>query len=146
MKHESTVDNIDHKILSHLKKNSRISFADLGRIINLSPSAVRERIQKMEDTGIIKHYDLSLDYKLLGYTIEAFVLVKVFHGNLKALFILINKLPEIKEAHRITGNQNVHLKVVLKDQLHLQDLIDKLMQYGDTTTFLILSDITPNEV
>ncbi|WP_241507210.1 Lrp/AsnC family transcriptional regulator [Aquimarina sediminis] len=145
MSNESMIDDLDRNIIVNLQKNSRISFADLGRRINLSPSAVRERIQKMEDAGVIKNYDIKLDYKALGYTIEAFVLVKVFHGNLKALFSLINKLVEVKEAYRITGNQNVHLKVVLKDQLHLQNLIDQLMQYGDTTTFLILSDITPIE-
>lgn len=140
MKNEPLTDSVDLKILTSLQQNSRMSFANLGRTINLSPSAVRERVQKMEDNGIIKQYGVRLDYKLLGYDLEAFILVKVFHGNLKRFLAFVSTLTEVKEAYRITGNQNVHLKVVLRDQMHLQDLIDKLMEYGDTNTFLILSE------
>ena len=75
---ESMVDAIDIQILGFLKDNSRLSFADLGRKINLSPSAVRERIQKMEDTGVIKKYGVQLDNVKLGYALEAFILLKVF--------------------------------------------------------------------
>ncbi|WP_420552897.1 Lrp/AsnC family transcriptional regulator [Tenacibaculum aiptasiae] len=141
MANDFNLETIDMEIISCLQKNSRESFAEIGRIVNLSPSATRERIIKLEEQGIIKKYSLDLDYKLLGYDIEAFILVKVFHGNLKLLFNFIESKQEIKEAFRITGNQNVHLKVILKNQLHLQNLIDELMQYGDTSTFLILSKI-----
>lgn len=139
------VDKIDLKILSFLKKNSRMSFADLGRAINLSPSASRERVQKMEDSGVIQKYDIQLDYTLLGYDVEAFILVKVFSGQLKNFLKVIHDFPEVKEAHRITGNQNVHLKIRVKDQLHLQKVIDQLISYGDTNTFLILSQIEAND-
>ncbi len=133
------VDTVDLKIIAYLKENARQSFADLGRKIKLSPSATRERIQKMEDSGIIKQYSIQLDYKLLGYDVEAFILIKVFHGKLNVLLKDIQNFPEIKEAYRITGNLNLHLKILVKDQLHLQKLIDKLIFYGDTNTFLILS-------
>lgn len=144
MGNESVADSVDLKILSELDKNSRESFASIARSVNLSPSAVRERVQKMEDNGTIKKYGVQLNYKLLGYDMEAFLLIKVFHGNLKRFLNVIDKLKEVKEAYRITGNQNVHLKVVLKDQLHLQNLIDDFMQYGDTSTFLILSEVSSN--
>jgi Lrp/AsnC family leucine-responsive transcriptional regulator len=139
---DSTIDELDLKLISILKKNSRLSFANLGREIGLSPSATRGRIQKMENNGIIKKYDLQVDHKLLGYDVEAFILIKVFHGKLKGFLNKINGFPEVKEAHRITGNLNVHLKIIVKNQLHLQTLIDQLIFYGDTTTFLILSQIS----
>ena len=135
------VDVLDFEILDVLKVNSRLSFADIGRKIKLSPSAVRERIQKLEDTGIIKKYGIELDYKQLGFDLEAFILLKVFHGQLKNILTIITDFPEVKEAYRITGNQNVHLKVVVKNQLSLQKLLDQLMVYGDTNTSLILSRI-----
>lgn len=138
---DSMVDLIDKRILDALKENSRLSFAELGRKINLSPSSVRERVQRMEDSGIIKKYNIQLDNRKLGYELEAFMLLKVFPGRLKQVISDISNFPEIDEAHRITGSQNIHLKVVLKNQLQLQELLDKLMIYGDTTTFLILSDI-----
>lgn len=135
------VDTIDLQLLGFLKDNSRLSFADLGRKINLSPSAVRERVQKMEDIGVIKKYDIQIDNKKLGYELEAFILLKVFPGQLKDVLKRIKDFSEIKEVHRITGNQNLHLKVILKNQIGLQNLLDKLMLFGDTNTFLILSEI-----
>ncbi len=135
------IDDIDISILNELKNDARLSFAEIGRIINLSASATRERILKMEDIGVIKNYSIEIDHSQLGYDLEAFILVKVFHGKLKSFIETVPKLKEIKSAYRITGNQNIHLKVVLKNQLHLQQLIDKLMSYGDTHTLLILSGI-----
>ncbi len=134
-------DTTDKRILNALEENSRMSFADLGRKINLSPSAVRERVQRLEDSGIIKKYSVQIDPKKLGYELEAFMLLKVFPGKLKQVVGSISDFPEIKEAHRITGSQNLHLKIVIKDQRCLQELLDQLMIYGDTTTFLILSEI-----
>lgn len=135
------VDTVDKQLLDVLKENSRLSFADLGRIISLSPSAVRERVQKLEVTGVIKKYGAQIDNKKLGYELEAFILLKVFPGQLKSVIEKITDFPEIKEAHRITGNQNLHLKVVIKDQISLQKLLDQLMLFGDTNTFLILSQL-----
>ncbi|WP_299681124.1 Lrp/AsnC family transcriptional regulator [uncultured Dokdonia sp.] len=135
------IDSIDNKLLAILKENSRLSFADLGRKINLSPSAVRERIQKMEDNEVIEKYSIEINQRKLGYDIEAFILLKVFQGQLKHVIQQVAILPEVVEAHRITGSQNIHLKVLLKSQLDLQKLIDKLMVFGDTNTFLILSKI-----
>ncbi|MFS4482258.1 Lrp/AsnC family transcriptional regulator [Hyunsoonleella sp. 2307UL5-6] len=135
------VDDTDNRLLNVLKENSRLSFADLGRKINLSPSSVRERVQKMEEEGIIKKYSIQIDNKSIGYDLEAFILLKVFPGKLKYVLNKVVQFPEITAAHRITGNQNIHLKVVVKNQLCLQKLLDKLMQFGDTNTFLILSEI-----
>ncbi|WP_291869293.1 Lrp/AsnC family transcriptional regulator [Maribacter sp.] len=135
------VDKIDKQLLELLKENSRVSFADLGRKINLSPSAVRERVQKMEELGVIQKYSITIDNKKLGCDIEAFILLKIFPGQLKFVLDIIKDFPEVKEAHRITGSQNIHLKVVLENQIALQKLLDQLMIYGDTNTFLILSEI-----
>lgn len=138
---DSMIDSIDEQLLAILKDNSRISFADLGRKINLSPSAARERVQKLEDFGVIQKYDIKIDNKKMGNDIEAFILLKVFPGQLRSIIEKISNFPEIQEAHRITGNQNLHLKVVVKNQHSLQKLLDQLMLFGDTNTFLILSEI-----
>lgn len=134
-------DTIDFKLLSILKENARLSYADLGRQINLSPSAVRERIQKMEDVNIIKKYSIQIDQRQLGYDIEAFILLKVFRGQLKHVIEKVVTIKGVMEAYRITGSQNIHLKVLLKSQSELQKIIDKLLIFGDTKTFLILSKI-----
>ena len=135
------VDSIDHKIINELKQNSRASFADIGRKIHLSPSSVRERVQKLEETKVIKAYSLQVDYAKLGYGLEVIIILKLFSGKIKLFITDVNQFSEIKEAYRITGSQNIHIRAVLKDQLHLQQFIDTLINYGDTMTHLILSEI-----
>lgn len=135
------VDAIDVKLIETLQDNSRLSFAELGRVIGLSPSATRMRLQKLEDCGVVKKYKLDLDYRKLGYDVEAFVLIKVFHGKLKGFLHAIKDFPEVIAAHRITGNLNVHLRIIVKNQLELQRVIDELIFFGDTNTYLILSEV-----
>lgn len=135
------VDTIDHKIISILKLNSRQSYSDIGKQIFLSPSSVRERIKKLEDTGVIKGYSLDVNQMLLGNTLEVLIMLKIFSGKLKPALAEIETYPEVKEAFRITGQHNLFIRVALKDQLHLQQFIDKLVNFGEPTTHLILSKV-----
>ncbi|MCL4167052.1 UNVERIFIED_CONTAM: hypothetical protein GTU68_049691 [Idotea baltica] len=135
------VDKLDIKILRILEQNARFSFAEIGRLVGLSPSAVRERVQRLEDKGIITGYGVNIDQRLLGNDIEAFISVKAFHGKLKSFLNNVGNYPEVKRAYRITGGQNVHLEVIAKDRLQLQKLIDQIMEYGDTETQLVLSEV-----
>lgn len=75
-------DTLDLKILDELKLNSRASFAEIGRKVGLSPSSARERDQRMEESGLTKKFNLEVDFAQLGSFIEAFMLLKIFHGKL----------------------------------------------------------------
>lgn len=135
------VDPVDKKIIDLLRTNARASFAEISKEVFLSPSSVRERIRKLEDSGVIKGYHPELNQALLGNNLEVFILLKIFSGKFKSVISKINSFPEIQEAYRITGQQNIHMRVALKDQLHLQQFIDKLISYGEPTTHLILSEL-----
>lgn len=135
------IDTIDHKIINVLKVNARFSFAEIGRKVALSPSSVRERIQKLEDLGVIESYNVKLNQTLLGKGLEVFIMLKIFDGKLKQILSEITTYPEVEEVYRITGPCNIHMRVILKDQLHLQQFIDKLIKYGSPTTHLILSEL-----
>lgn len=135
------VDAIDLRIIEKLKENSRVSFVEIGKQIGLSPSSVRERVQKLEDSEVIKGYHIELNNKKLGFGLEVFIMFKLFSGKLIQFCDELNKFPEITEIHRITGTHNIFMKVVLVDQLHLQQFIDRLLVYGEPTTHLILSDL-----
>jgi Lrp/AsnC family leucine-responsive transcriptional regulator len=135
------LDNIDRKIIEVLQQNSRASFVEIGKQIPLSASSVRERIQKLEDLEIIRAYSLKVDHAKMGFGLEVFIMIKLFSGKLKSFMGAIDSFPEVKRASRITGTHNIHMKVVLKDQLHLQQFIDKLINYGEPTTHLILSEL-----
>lgn len=135
------VDTIDLKIIESLKVNSRTSFVEIGKNIGLSPSSVRERIQKLEDTNVILGYNVQLNNRKLGFGLEVFIMYKLFSGKLKTFCDDLNQFPEIYEVYRITGTHNIFMKVILIDQLHLQQFIDRLLVYGEPTTHLILSDL-----
>ncbi len=135
------IDAVDKKIVELLKANSKVSFAEISKKIFLSPSSVRDRIKKLEDLGVIKGYGLAVDQALLGNSIEVFILLKVFTGKLQFAIAELKSYPEIQEVHRITGHQNFHMRIALKDQLHLQKFIDRLITFGEPTTHLILSDL-----
>ena len=138
-------DAIDLKIISRLYLNSRASFVDIGNKIGLSPSSVRERVQRLEETNVIKAYKVQLNYSKLGYGLEVMIMLKMFSGKLKDFNKQVQDFPEIKELYRITGPHNIFMKVVLKDQSHLQQFIDRLLVYGEPTTHLILSDFSDSE-
>lgn len=134
-------DTIDLKIIDILRLNSRLSYAEIGKQIFLSPSSVRERIKKLEDTGVIKGYTLRLDQSLIGNNLEVFIMLRIFSGKFKTALAEIDSHPEVQEAYRITGQHNLHIRVALRDQLHLQQFIDKLINFGEPTTHLILSRV-----
>ena len=134
-------DELDLKIIDSLKTNSRLSYAEIGKEIFLSPSSVRERIKKLEDTGVIKGYSLRVNQTLLGNSLEVFIMLKIFSGKLKAALVEIESYAEVKEAYRITGQHNLYIRIALKDQLHLQQFIDRLVNFGEPTTHLILSRV-----
>ena len=94
---DSIIDELDYKILSELKTNARSSFAEIGRVVGLSPSATRDRISKLEDRGVISGYTLQTNNRLLGYDIKAFVSVKVFHGKLQLFLRQVGNHPELKK-------------------------------------------------
>lgn len=135
------VDALDLKIIKLLKVNSRSSYVDIGREVGLTASSVRERIIRLEDTDVIKKYSIVIDQSKLGYNLEAFILMNLYSGNLKTFLAIIKNFKEIHECYRITGVQNLQLKVLLRDQTHLLEFLDRLMVYGDTTTHLILSEV-----
>ncbi|MFH6943516.1 Lrp/AsnC family transcriptional regulator [Flavobacterium aquidurense] len=135
------VNNIDIQIINILRKDSRSSFAEIGRKIALSPSSVRERIEKLKDLGVIKSYSIQLNHSMMGNGLEVFIMLKIFDGKLKYILSEITNYPEVLEVFRITGPFNIHMRVALRDQLHLQQFIDQLISYGSPTTYLILSEL-----
>jgi len=135
------VDAIDLKIIDKLKNNARESYVDIGKKIGLSPSSVRERIQKLEDAEIITGYSLELDHKKIGYGLEVLISFKVFSGKLKVFCDVLKQYEEICQMYRITGTHNIFMKVILVDQSHLERFIDSIIVYGEPTTHLILSDL-----
>lgn len=135
------IDKLNWRILDELQKNARVSFSEIGRKVGLTSPAVTERVKKMEDAGIINSYKVNLSHQKTGYQLRAIITLRAFTGRLKAFLETVKEYREVVNCYRITGNENIIMEVILKDQVHLEKLIDKLITYGETRTHIILSNV-----
>lgn len=138
------IDALNWKILNNLQRNSRESFANIGRSIGLTAPAVGERVKKMEDAGILMGYNASVSHALTGHQLKAIISLRAFIGKLKPFLAIAPSFKEIVNCYRITGNENIVMEVVFQDQFHLEKFIDKLIQYGETRTNIVLSQVIAN--
>ena len=138
------IDDLSLKILQHLQKNARTTFTEIGREVGLTSPAVAERVKKMEDVGIIENYKTMVSHNQLGFQLKAMITVRAFVGKLKPFLEVVKTFDEVLNCYRITGNENIIMEVVLRDQFHLEMFIDKLITYGETRTHIILSDVISN--
>lgn len=138
------MDSINKHILKCLQKNARQSNAGIGRQVGISSPAVAERIKKMEDAGIIQAYQTSISPFEVGYQLKAIITLRAFMGMLKPFLEKVKTYDEVINCYRITGNENIVMEVVLKNQKHMESFIDQLIVYGETKTQIVLSHVVKN--
>ena len=127
------------ELLSLLSDDPRMTTAAIARRIGMSAPAVRERIQRLEESGIIKAYRLEMDNHALGYPLLAFVRVRPMPGALPKIAALAQRLPEVTECYRVTGEDCFILKVHLATLEELDRILDQFLAFGQTTTSLVQS-------
>jgi Lrp/AsnC family leucine-responsive transcriptional regulator len=142
------IDTKDEMIITELKKNARNSTKNIATTINMPRVTVHDRIQKMIQQGIIKSFNVSIDYKKIGFATEVFIFIS-FLPNLdisqRELAKRIAQLPGVYEVHIISGEYDLLLKVRGKTLEDIGTLvIDKLRQLkgvGRTFTFACFETI-----
>jgi len=135
------LDRTDWAILDVLQRDGRMSFLAVGRLVNLSGPAVRERVRRLEQAGLIRGYVAQVDSAVAGYPITAFIRMPCTGVNCIRNAYRPELFPEIIEIHRITGGDCSILKVIATSMHHLEALVDRLAGYGRPTTSLVLSTI-----
>ncbi|WP_298790962.1 Lrp/AsnC family transcriptional regulator [uncultured Allomuricauda sp.] len=138
------IDELNWEILTCLQQNARESFANIGRKVGLTPPAVAERVKKMEDLGVIEGYNTNVSYAMAGHQLKAIIMLRAFMGKLKPFLNKVGTYKEVVNCYRITGNENIIMEVVLKDQAHLEKFIDELITYGECRTHIVLSNVVAN--
>jgi Lrp/AsnC family leucine-responsive transcriptional regulator len=135
-----TLDNLSQRILKELCADARVSNAEIGRRVGLSSPAVAERIQKMEEQGIIRGYHTTIDFDKIGLSIRAMVNFKCLSLKHDDMISMINDIPEVLEWQTITGTPCMLLKIVVPSSKELEAVIVHLGKFGETSTSLILSE------
>lgn len=133
------MDEIDKGIITELQQDARTSFAELGRRVGLTTPAVIERVRKLEDAGIITGYRAVIDPAKVGLPITAFVRMSITGVDYSHIIEVAESSAEVLECHRGTGGDSFIMKVAVASVDHLQQVIDRLVPYGITTTTIVLS-------
>ena len=100
---------------------------------------MRERVQRLEESGLLRGCRLDLDPALLGYPIAVVVRIRPMPGQLPAIAELARRTPRVVECHRITGEDCFILKAHLESLDGLDALLDPFLAFGQTTTSIIQS-------
>ncbi|WP_169568477.1 Lrp/AsnC family transcriptional regulator [Sneathiella limimaris] len=118
------MDHLDGKLLDMLQVDGRMSYASLGKEIGLSVTAVKERIDKLQRSGVLKNFSIEVDAALVGYSVLAFVFIAIDRPEYCEEFEnQILEVPEVQECHHVTGGFNYLVKVMANDMTHLEQLL-----------------------
>ncbi len=138
------IDALNWSILKFLQENARASFSEIGRHVGLTSAAVAERVRRLEELEIIEGYSVRVSHAKTGHQLKAIITLRAFMGKLKPFLSKVTEFNEVINCYRITGNENIVMEVVFKDQFHLEKFIDQLITYGETRTHIILSNVITN--
>ena len=140
------IDDISLKILKILQKKARIPNVEVARQVNMAPSAVLERIRKLEKTGYIDGYEVRLNPEKFKRNLVAFIIVVTdSRDNMAQTGKQLAAVPEIQEVHHITGEDGFFVKVRVSDVAELGKLIRekilKMTAVRTTHTTIAMSTI-----
>ena len=133
------LDATNRRILLELQAEARLSMAELGRRVSLSPPAVAERVQRLERAGVITGYHAEIEPKAIGFPIAAVVRVRPASRQLHRIPEVAAEVPEVVECYRITGEDCFFVKLHLRSMDDLEDILDRFVAFGQTTTSIVHS-------
>lgn len=143
MKPKFEADRIDWRILELLQRDARMTNTEIGKIVGLSQPAVTARIRALEEAGVIEAYSARINPRALGQEITAIIRLRTSHENIGACLKAFESMPEILEAHRITGEDCFVVKATFAEMPRLEASIDGLARFGSVTTSLVLASYPP---
>ena len=132
---ERTIDEIDGSILDILQYNARTTQAELAKAVGLAPSAILERLRKLEAKGIIKDYVALIDPHVVERGMLAFVAVRTSeHGPDMPSAYELSRIPEVLEVHHVAGDDCYLLKVRTRDAEHLGQILRQQIAAAPSVT------------
>ncbi len=143
---EYNLDQIDRGILGLMQENARISNADIARELTMAPSAVLERVKKLEQKNIILQYTTRLNPKALHQNLLAYIFIKAADGlGCSSTALELAKVPEVQEVHHIAGEDCYLVKIRTNDSASLMDLmrnsLGKIPNILSTRTTIVLETV-----
>jgi Lrp/AsnC family leucine-responsive transcriptional regulator len=143
---DNQLDHIDREILSLLQENARVSNADIARELSMAPSAVLERVKKLEQKNIILQFTTRLNPSALHQNLLAYVFIKASDGiGCTDTASALASIPEVQEVHHVAGDDCYLVKIRTFDSSSLVELmrnsIAKIPNILSTRTTIVLETV-----
>lgn len=136
-----TLDDIDKTIIELLGEDGRVPYAEIAKKVDLTSTAVGQRIRKMHESDIIHGFGVKLNRKSLGINVEAIITLKLNFAKIDQLYKVIGDYNEVEYCLRVTGEDCFIMKANLRDNNHLLEFINRLSAFGSTKTNIIIEQI-----
>lgn len=140
---KSLLDETNTRLLDVLTADPRASAAEVARRLGMSAPAVRERLARLAEAGVIRGYRVDIDPAALGLPVAAWVRVRPGPGQLPRIAELAARTPQVSECHRISGEDCFLLKVHVAGIEALEAVLDQFLLYGQTTSSFVVSTPVP---
>ncbi|MDQ3715763.1 MAG: Lrp/AsnC family transcriptional regulator [Actinomycetota bacterium] len=140
---KSLLDRVNRQLLQVLTEDARASVSELARRVGMSAPAVRERLTRLEQEGVIRGYRLDVDPAAIGLPVAAWVRIRPGPGQLPRIAELAERVSEVSECYRISGEDCFLLKVHVRSIESLEDVLDQFLILGQTTSSFIVSTPVP---
>ncbi len=137
------LDEVNIRLLEQLQTNPRMPMTELARRVRMSAPSVTERVQRLEEAGVIAGYRLEVSPKTLGLPVTAYVRIRPIPGQLAKVAEIAQRTPEVVECHRITGEDCFLLKMHVAEVDQLEKVLDTFLLFGTTTTSIVQSSPVP---
>ncbi|MET0132287.1 MAG: Lrp/AsnC family transcriptional regulator [Kibdelosporangium sp.] len=137
------MDEVNVRILAELHGRPRLSMSELARRIGMSAPAVTERVQRLEQAGVITGFRMDVDPAAIGLPVAALVRVRPGPGQLPKIIDAARETPQVVECHRVTGEDCFIMKVHAPSIAQLEEVLDKFLIFGQTTTSIVVSTPVP---
>ncbi|MBN2334550.1 Lrp/AsnC family transcriptional regulator [Candidatus Bathyarchaeota archaeon] len=120
-----SLDRLDLRIIRSLNQNARKPYSTIAGELEVSDATVRKRVNRMVDEGIIKQFNLLLDYHKIGRIVKAFIGLRINPGKLMNVVKHLEDNPDVQVLYRTTGNVDLFVEVIFKDMEELKQFLEQ---------------------
>lgn len=143
------LDRLDGRLVAELAARPRSGILELARRLGVARGTVQARLDRMQARGVITGFGPDIDVAALGHVVEAFTTIDIAQGRLNDVVAHLRDIPEVLEAHSISGTGDLHCRLVARTNAHLQEVINRVLEVQGivrTSTVIALAPQIPYRV
>ncbi len=144
-----TLDRIDLELLTALSEDPRTTVVALAERLRLSRNTIQARMARLEQTGVFQSYERAYSTEVLGFPLQAFISIGVRQTELPRIIAELARVPEVVQAHGLSGSVDLLARVACRDARHLFDTDARILSIDGverTETSLAMGEVIPFRV